>query len=160
MVISDVYNDNYQLMIGMRQSGIPIPEAYIHMVQMVINKQLRSFFEEESFLHVRELKQILSEFERWDISISEEKSFKLIASERIHRELRNLKEAEVSIKTLENFTNILQVLSEMDLDFDLWKSQNLYFSLLKGYKNGEWVFANDQWKALFLELGDHLKVRV
>jgi len=41
---------------------------------------------------------------------------------------------------------------------NIWKSQNYYFSLLKGFHNGKQPVVNDDWKNTFLRLGQLLNI--
>ena len=47
----------------------------------------------------------------------------------------------------------------MNLDLDIWKSQNAYFSLLKGFHMGRQHFVNEAWKNTFFRLGGLLNIR-
>ena len=48
----------------------------------------------------------------------------------------------------------------MSINLNNWKGQNVYFSILKGYKSGEWVFATKEWKEAFETLGEWLKIKL
>ncbi len=154
----DIYNDNYQLMTGMRKSKIPIPETFKLAAQQVINKDIHQFFE-KAILDTNELRRLAKEIKKWDISIQNLPSFKLAASERIFYEIKSLDLAEMSLKQLNLLNDIFEIINGMDIELDIWKGQNLYYNTLKGYQNGEWVFASKEWKEAFLELGDNLKIK-
>ena len=155
----EIYNDNYQLMTGMLDSNIPIPETYTAAVRHVLNKDLHHFFEQE-VLDIRQLRHLANELKKWKIELSDTASFQLAASERIFYEIRLLSNADVPLSHLETLNDILNILTDMNEAPEIWKSQNLYFSIMQGQKNGEWVFSNEEWKTAFLELGEHLRVRV
>ena len=155
----DIYNDNYQLMTGIRRSNIPIPEAYQNAVEFIVNQDLNSFFENGIF-GVRELKRLAREFRKWDIGIGNEQSLNLAASERIFKEIKKLENGEASLSDIQNLNEILETLHEMGINLNSWKSQNLYFSMLKGYKSGEWVFATKEWRSAFERLGSWLRVKL
>jgi hypothetical protein len=50
-------------------------------------------------------------------------------------------------------------LNDLNVKADIWKSQNVYFSLLKRYENRERQYPNAEWRRAFLKLGDLLKVK-
>ncbi len=152
-------NDNYQLMIGVAMSDIPVPEFYRSAVEFVVNRDLLRQFENGS-LNLRELRRIYGEFRRWKIHLADEQTFKLVASERLYQEIQQLETTEAKLEQLKVLVAILELLEQLHINLDFWRSQNIYFSMLKGYKNGEWVFASKEWEEAFLTLGRLLKVRV
>ena len=155
----EIYNDNYQLMSGMALSNIPIPDAFISATEFILNTEIHQFFTQE-VLNVNRLKHLSAEFERWKLKINNEQSFKLTASERIFYEVRKLALADFSIEQLELLNDIFDFLKKMNVELDIWKSQNLYFGMLQGYNRSEWVFANKEWENQFKELGHHLGVKI
>ena len=154
----EIYYDNYQLMTVIAQSDIPVPNAYLNAVQFIVNQDLHQFFENGSF-SIRELKRLSEEFGRWKIELTDEPSLKLAASERIFKEIKKLEAGEVSLRNIENLNSILEELERMNINLNFWKSQNLYFSMLKGYQTGEWVFVNTEWETNFVRLGELLKIK-
>ena len=154
----EIYNDNYQLMTGMLQSNIPIPETYKDAVQHVLNRDLHRFFEQD-VLKIKQLKRLVKELNKWKIPLSNEQSFKLTASERLFYEIKKMNFGQVPLSQLNLINDIFEIIQKMGIELDIWKIQNVYFSMMKGYKNGEWVFASEEWKTAFLKLGELLKVR-
>lgn len=154
----EVVNDNYQLMTGMLQAKLPIPPVFLHATQFVLNKDLEAFFENGS-LHVRELTRLAREIKKWKIPISDLQTVKLKASERIYHELQGIDQTASSAEPLNNLATVLETVYSMGIQPDIWKTQNLYFSMIKGYKSGDWVFASEEWKEAFLRLGALLRVQ-
>ena len=155
----EIYNDNYQLMTGIRHSNIPVPEAYQNAVEFIVNQDINKFFENGS-LNVRELKRLAREQKKWNIGFNNEQSLNLAASERIFKEIKKLETGEATLGDMQNVNAIFETLSDMGVNLNSWKSQNLYFSMLKGYKSGEWVFATKSWRDAFEQLGGWLKVKL
>ena len=159
IVFRVIYNDNYQLMTGMLQSNIPVPEIYSDAVQHVVNKDLHLFFEQD-VLKIKRLKRLAKEYKKWKVTLTNEQSFKLIASERLFYELKKMAFSKVELKHLQTINKIFKIINEMQVELDIWKIQNVYFSIIKAYKNDEWNFPSEEWKTAFYELGELLKVRV
>ena len=155
----DIYNDNYQLMTGIQRSNIPLPEAYQNAVEFIVNQDLNQFFANGS-LAVRELNRIATEFNQWQIGLSNEQSLNLAASERIFLEIKKLDTGDASLSDIQNLNAVLATLNQMGINLNTWKSQNLYFSMLKGYKGGQWVFATKEWRDAFEQLGRWLRVKL
>lgn len=154
----DIYNENYQLMAGMVNSGIPMPDIYRSALKYVVNADLHRFFE-RTLLDIRELKRVSKELRKWDLKIRHPQTLKLEAGERLFYEIKKLEYVAVPQSQLQALVDILKTLEEMKLDLDIWKSQNFYFSLLKSFYAGERTFVNEEWKATFLKLGELLNVR-
>lgn len=155
----ELYNDNYQLMSEMINSNIPVPKAYQNVVQFVVNADLHRFFEQGE-LDIKELKRLGIELRKWGIKLGNEQSFKLAAGERLFYELRTLSSSNPPLEHIQMLNNILETLKSMGLEPDIWKSQNQYYHMMKGFKNGQWVFSSNEWREAFIELGKLLKVKV
>ena len=154
-----IYNRNYQLMTGMLNTDIPIPQAYKAAIQYILNRDLYQAFHTPE-LNLRQLRQLVDEFNTWDVLLTNVSELKLAASKRLFDEMECLADSEMALPRLKNLIEILKMQDELGLFVDLWKSQNEFFYLLKGYQSGKWVFANEEWESAFLELGELLKVRV
>ena len=154
----DIYNDNYQLIMGMKNSDIPIPDVYKSALKHVINTDLHRFFD-GSILQIRELKRLSRELTKWNLKIIHPQTLKLAAGERIFYEIQKLEHAGVPESQVQSLIEILETLESMKLGLNIWKSQNYYFSLLKSFKKGERYFVNDSWKNAFLRLGELLNIR-
>lgn len=155
----DIYTDNYQLMTGMQASHIPVPSAFKHAAQYVINTDLHRFFTQDK-LKVKVLGKLADEIQKWNIEIGNEASLKLAASERIFYEIQKIASASSSVEHLQILNDIFETLSRLNIELDIWKSQNLYFSITKGFKNGNWEFSSDTWQDEFIKLGNHLKIQL
>ncbi len=153
-----IYKDNYQLMSGLRVSGVAVPEAYKSAVQYILNIDLKKFFGSES-LKINELKSILDKVQKWNVAITEENAFKLAASERIFSEIKMADQVGIPLSRVESLNEILTILNTMKIKPDSWKSQTLYFNLLKQYQSGNRSFPSSEWENAFLQLGDLLDVR-
>ncbi len=155
----DIYNDNYQLMLGLLNSHIPIPKTYQDVARFVVNLDLHRFFRRPE-LQIAELQRLIKELERWEIPMSNEPSFKLAASERIAQEIGQLIAEDSSPEKLQQLATIIQTLQKMDVQLDVWKCQNHFFSIMESFRSGEREFANEQWKSAFMELGKLLRIKV
>jgi alpha-amylase/alpha-mannosidase (GH57 family) len=156
----DIYNDNYQLMSGMQQSGIPIPDAFLHAVEYILDRDLEKLLEKGKIYNVREIRRLAKEKRKWKVKLKSASAIALLANERIYEELQKLEASVLPIEDLKRLIGFLKELLNLGVEPELWKSQNLYYYMLLGYKQGRWVFASEEWKSVFLELGDLLGVRI
>lgn len=154
----EIYNDNYQLMTVIEQTDIPLPAAFLNVAQFLLNQDIQNLFSNGNF-NPRELERINGESKRWNLKFTNKQSFRLAASERIFAEIKKLEIGEAQLRSLENLVSILEAIEQTGMQVDFWKSQNLYFSMLRGYQNGEWVFASKEWEAGFKKLGELLRVK-
>lgn len=154
----EIYYDNYQLMSSMLQTDIPVPEAYITAVKFILNQELLLFFKKEQ-LDVKELKRLLGELKKWKVLLDDEASFDLTASERIYSEIKRIEVNQDSLKDINLLNETLEVLNGLDLEIDVWKSQNEYFSLLSNFKQGKLEYPSLEWLNAFTRLGELLMVR-
>ncbi|MCB0704103.1 MAG: DUF3536 domain-containing protein [Saprospiraceae bacterium] len=158
VVLREIYNDNYQLMGGIKYSGIPIPDDYLNAVRSVLTKDLLAFFQ-TGILHVDELERLANEFVKWNVKPSQRSRLNLAASDCIFRELTNLEQTAVSLPQLHRLIRMLETLPKLGLEPDIWQSQNLYFSLVTGFQSGSWVFSSPDWEQAFVLLGSLLRVK-
>jgi len=142
----------------MKNSDIPIPDVYKSALKHVVNTDLHQFFD-STILNIRELKRLAKELTKWEIDITHPQTLKLAAGERIFYEIQKLEYIGVHEDQVLSLVEILETLEKMDLDLDIWKSQNYYFSLLKRFHNGMLTFDNKAWKKAFLRLGELLNIR-
>jgi len=157
--LREFFNDNYQLMSGIKFSNIPIPNQFLNAAGIILNRDLEEFFRNGDF-HIRELRRIRGEMKKWDIEITSRASISLAAGARIYKEVQKILGGGTSeTKSLRRLNKILEALIEMGIEVDLWKSQNLYFSMLKTYKKLEEKDKNEEWSKHFFKLGELLKVK-
>ncbi|NJL76180.1 MAG: hypothetical protein HC892_15345 [Saprospiraceae bacterium] len=154
-----IYNDNYQLMSGMQLSEIPIPEAYQNVIQYVVNKDLKQFFQLPE-LYLEELQRLEQEIVKWKIQITDKQRLVLLASERIFREIKDMMEHHSDISKVKNLSQVVSTMQKLGVELDFWKSQNYFYSAVKDYQSGKLVLANGEWLTAIKELGMKLKVRM
>jgi alpha-amylase/alpha-mannosidase (GH57 family) len=153
-----IYENNYQLMSGLLVSNVAIPEAFKSAVQYVLNIDLKNFFMGDS-LAINELKRILNEFQKWNIGFSDESAFKLAASERINFELKTIDNGGMTLGKMQSLNEVLHILNHMKVKPNVWKSQTLYYDLLKQFDSRTRPYPSPEWKKEFLKLGDLLNVK-
>ena len=153
----EIYDNNYQLMSSMLQSKIPIPKAYKNVVQFVVNADLHRFFTMDD-LDIRQLRRLAGEIKKWNIQLGNEDSFALAASERLYYEIKKTEYIEDPLSHIKLLIALLEILQEMKIELNIWKSQNLFFPMIKGYLKGTWVFATEELKEAYLQLGGLLKI--
>lgn len=156
--LREIYNDNYQLMSSMQISNIPIPESYTAAVKYILNYDLQDFFSQEA-LNIRELNRLIDEMDKWEVEIDDTASFKLAASERIFHEIKAITVDADAIEKINSLNEVLDAINKLNIDPDIWKSQNQFFFLQRAFEKGILDYPPNEWKDAFQKLGQLLKVR-
>jgi len=143
----EIFDDNYQLMSGMVASDIPLPDAYNSAINHIINADLQSFFDQE-ILKVSDLKRLASEITKWKLDITDAQALRFSAGERIFYEIRKIDYLAIPKEQIQMLVDIIQIFNNLNLELDIWKSQNYFFLLLKDFLSGKRTFPNEEWKTL------------
>jgi alpha-amylase/alpha-mannosidase (GH57 family) len=154
----NVFNDNYQLMTALQESSLPIPDAWKNIASYVLNTDLHQYFERGA--DTKTLIRITEDLKRWKVSVSDEEHVRHAASERIFNEISGIQMEENSLPRVVWLCDMLEIIYKMELKPDIWRSQNVFYLLTKGYRKGDWVFINDAWKGTFVRLAALLKVKL
>ena len=151
--VREIYNDNYQLMLGMKQSGIPVPQDWKNAVQFVVNADLNQLFGSQK-LSVSRMQNIQLEMDRWNVGITDPETFRLRVSERIFREVQRLEHADFRAKDLRRVNDILTIVRNMGHSPDFWKTQNFFYEHRRSApeRNAEWTLEMQRF-------GDLIRVR-
>ncbi len=157
----NVYNDNYQLMIGLPEAGMAIPDAWRNVAAYVLHADLLRFLARDNGNnHLPELRRIAADLKRWGIKLSDDEAVRHAASERIHDELMAIWRYDVPLARVQRLAEVLVQLSDMGLQPRLSRSQNIFFLITKGYRKNEWDFVSEDWKKAFEKLSELLRVRL
>lgn len=156
----NVFNDNYQLMTGLQDAGLTLPDAWRNIAAYVLNDDLRSFFEGEETADPRNLRRITSDMSRWSVKLDDEEGIRHAIGERVYAEIEKIDLDESSLPRVRWLIEVLGIVQEMNLKPTIWRSQNVFYLLTKGLRKGQWVFINEEWKSAFGRLGKLLKVRL
>jgi alpha-amylase/alpha-mannosidase (GH57 family) len=157
----NVFNDNYQLMTGLKESGLHVPDAWRNIAAYVLNADLREFFSFPEPLDPRRLKRISEDMQRWGLPLTDQDALQHVIGERIYTEVMRLSLDESSIEKARWLNEVLLSAKPLlDLEPALWRSQNVFYLLTKGYRKGQWVFATKDWQMAFEQLAEILKVRL
>ncbi len=157
--LEEIYKDNYQLMLALKNEHMHIPEAFQTAAEFVINQELKDFFKKDT-LQFEKLHRLSKELKRWDLRISNESEFDLLAGERIYAEVRKVTLSHASYLQMNNLLNIVATIDKMGIKPNLWKSQNVFFNMVQQLKNRNWDYHSEDWKDSFIKLGHYLKVDI
>jgi alpha-amylase/alpha-mannosidase (GH57 family) len=156
----NVFNDNYQLMTALQDAELSLPDAWRNIAAYVLNANLKAFFDNGEIRDLRNLLRMADDIKRWNIKISDEEGLRHAIGERIYREIEKIEMEESSLPRVQWLNQVLKIVYDMQIKPTIWRSQNVFYLLTKGYRKGQWVFVNDAWKKALEELASLLKVRL
>jgi hypothetical protein len=104
--------------------NIPVPLVFKKNVELVINNQLRKFFQSTD-PKASELQRMVEEVRKWQVPL-EMQVISYVASERMYELLAEFAADTDQLTKLINLHQIMQYLSELEVKLDLWKMQNLF----------------------------------
>lgn len=158
------YEFRYPIMQVMRDVNIPLPTSLEATIEFIVNLDLRRAIEGDG-LQTDRLEKLVREVQKWSLDV-DKTTLSFVASNRINALMEGLSESPDDLSLLSDLEAFLRVLSGLDLDLNLWKSQNIYFSIgrsLAGIMK-EKAAAGDgdgkNWMDLFQSLGTLLHVRI
>ena len=106
------------------------------------------------------LRRTAEDLKRWGVTLNDAEAVGHAIGERIHREIIKITLDESSLPRIKWLAEVLNIVQTMPVQPTVWKSQNIFYLLTKGYRKEQWVFLNDDWKTTFEELAKLLKVRL
>ena len=159
-----IYEDQYPIMQVMREVNMPFPKALGNTVEFIFNLDLCKVLESEK-LDIERLQKLVEEVKRWSFE-PDKTTLSFMASRKINTLMEKFQENSEEISYLEILVSTLEVISEFALELELWKSQNIYFSIGKRLygkmkersERGE--EEAKRWIDLFHGLGDYLQVKI
>jgi len=161
-----VFDHYYPLMQAMREMNIPLPRVLLTTVEFILNNNLIDLLKSGQ-VDRAELSNTIEGIKRWSAQVEKTTIGYLVTGkiDTLMRELADRPAGETST-LLEEINAIFGAVQDLEVDLNLWKSQNMYFSLTKGiYKDMKNKADQDdpsarQWVENFLLLGDYLRQRI
>ena len=157
------YEQHYPIMQVMRDLRIPLPKALAAIAEFVLNTDIRKSLETEE-LDLEHLQNLVEEAKKWSFEL-DRTTLGFVASKRINSLMEKLSRTPEDVSLLERIETIFRTLSALSLELDLWKTQNIYFSISKQLNGGmgERGESGDEtakkWVEHFNNLQDYIYVR-
>lgn len=157
VMLRGIYKNNYHLMNTFLQNELPVTQQYREIAQYILNEDLQRFFRQE-LLDVRELKRIVSEFQKWDAKIEDEKAIQLEANNSICNAITRLQSDASNIARMGRLNEMFTKMKILGIKpSNSWRSQNEYFAIASDESFAEKV-KDIRWKTAFEEIGKHLGI--
>ncbi len=159
-----IYEDNNPVMNFLSSINIPIPKSIFLAVEHIINVDMKRAFEREE-VDMEKLKRLILESNRWGIRLDKapiEYDVSLWVTSLMEKIVQDPMNPSLSVR----ITHALKLLEPLSLNLNLWKAQNMYFSLKErlGGEMDERVKRGDKsaktWFDAFNDLGEKIRVKV
>ena len=157
-----IYERHYLAMQVTREMGIPLPKAFATATELILSTDIRHELQREE-LDLEEIQKLVEESKRWSLEL-DKKSLGFVASRKVTSLMQRLSEIPEDATLLETIGDVLRALSAIPLELDLWKAQNIYFSI-GTHRYDEMEKSSDQgdtrakkWLEHFNRLGEYLNV--
>lgn len=159
-----IYEDNYAIMGLYQNLQRRVPRPFRLAARYLINNDLRKVFEEDD-LDTERLKSLIDDVQKWSINV-DATTIGYVASRWITEMMEDLDLTPEDTGLIEKINEALEVSAPLSLPVDLWKAQNIYFSIGRNLhgsmkeKAGKNDSAASEWLEAFLRLGHDLHVKV
>ncbi|TFG90491.1 MAG: DUF3536 domain-containing protein [Candidatus Atribacteria bacterium] len=159
-----LYEHHYPIMLALEGLNIPLPKYFSSILEFVVNTDIRSFIENGESNYDK-LQRLVHEAKHWSIEF-DRPQISLIVTRRIDACMEDLSTSPDNLLIMQQVINLLKTMGLIDLKLDLWRSQNIYFSIGKRLMTEMQKQAAthkteaQDWLKNFALLGDYLKVRI
>ncbi|MFP4081852.1 MAG: DUF3536 domain-containing protein [Candidatus Aminicenantes bacterium] len=124
-----IYEHHYPVMKAMKDMKIPLPKALSTPVEFILNTDLRKLLESET-IDLEEIKKLVEEFRTWPFQ-PDQTIFSFVACQKIDSLMKELSQKPDDLSLLKVIEELFRISHDLSLRLNLWKSQNMYFSLAK-----------------------------
>jgi alpha-amylase/alpha-mannosidase (GH57 family) len=158
-----IYEHHYPLMQIKNEIRLPLPRTLMTVVEFILNRDLGEILEQEN-INIEKLQTIVDEMKRWSFK-RDQGSFGFVASQKVSDLMMRLNAQPKNIALIETIESVLNTLHQLSLDLDLWKAQNVYFSIGKQYyaqrrQQAKVDELSRKWVQAFDRLGVILQVKI
>ncbi|RJQ55915.1 MAG: DUF3536 domain-containing protein [Nitrospiraceae bacterium] len=160
----DIYDNYRETMTFFQSFNIQIPKPFKVSSEHILNRDLKKIFEAEE-IDAEKLEQLIAEVVKWSLDI-DRASIGFVASSRITSLMEKLSRQPEDTPLVAGIEIILKLMSMLPLELDLWKAQNIYFSIgQKFYKTlrdraSKGESGQQKWVEAFRKLGYYLRVKI
>ncbi len=159
-----IYEDNNPVMNFLSSINIPIPKPIFLAVEHIVNVDMKRVFEKNE-VDVEKLKRLILEANRWGIHL-DTAALKYEVSLWVTSLMEKAQQDPTDFSPFVRITDVLGLLESLSLNLDLWKAQNVYFSLKEQrsaamdarVKSGD--ESGKKWFDAFKDLGEKLRIKV
>jgi len=160
-----IYQRHYPSIQAVQSQGIKLPEYFQSVLEFLFTMDIRRQLENDDDFNLDNLKILIENARRSSVSL-DKKALAVIAGAKIVRMMDAWSERPENIELLQGVVMYLETLELLEMDINLWKTQNSYFFIGKKMlpvmreKEAAGDDAAKTWLGYFVKLSDFLGVRV
>jgi len=129
-----IYEDNYPMMLALKDMGIPLPNFFSAPLESSFSKDLERQLRGKE-IDVAKVGAIAREFANWELE-PDRSSLGYAATRKINSLMSKASREPSATGTLKTVDSLLAALEGLDLGIDLWKCQNIFFFSLRDRFSG------------------------
>lgn len=122
-----IYENNYAIMNFFLSLNIPISRSFKGAAEHVINMELKGLLEAED-IAIEKLSHLISEVKKWSLEI-DLGAISYIASKKISSMMEEFSYKHEDAGLINKIEGMLKLLNSLPLRLNLYKAQNIYFSI-------------------------------
>jgi alpha-amylase/alpha-mannosidase (GH57 family) len=159
-----IFEESHAIMNFLHGLQMPIPKPLTAAAEYVINSDLKKVLGNGE-LNTEKMENLVSEIRKWSLKIDKE-MIRYVATAWINSFMERLSHQPEEMALLGKIEVVLKSLNSLSIDVDLWKAQNICFSIGKalGKEMNERVERRDDsartWIETYRQLCSHLHVNV
>jgi alpha-amylase/alpha-mannosidase (GH57 family) len=126
--LKGMHQETYPLMLGLKEIDMPIPAPFKDTAAFIYNLEFKNLILAEK-INLERLKSVLHEMKAWKFEISEQEEITHAANQKIFSGLLALAHSEEHSESIcSDLISLINILVNIPLPLNLWKSQNFLFS--------------------------------
>lgn len=160
-IFREIYEHNYPVMQVMKETNIPLPKSLKSPVELVMDLDIRKLLKKEE-TDLEELQKLVEEVDKWNFEL-DKVTTRHVLSQKITSLMENLYQNPQNKSLMEETISLIKTVKPLALGPDLWKAQNIYFSIgkqiLEEMREREDEEARE-WMELFGSLGEYMGAKI
>jgi hypothetical protein len=133
----NVFNNHYAIMQAMERTNAPLPKVLSTAIDYVINSDLKRIFENPETIDQDKLQNLLNEVRFWSVEL-DKPTLSYVGSKRLVSLFEKLEKNPEEIILIDEIINSVRILKELTIELNVWKAQNILFSIIRNsYKKFE-----------------------
>ena len=123
-----IYENHYPIMLSMVDTNTPLPNALRGPVEFVLNNDFRDTLTDDGRVDLARLEHLSEEVIKFSVHL-DTRMLGFHASGRVTRQMEELLENPEDLQMLKEICDMLETLLELSIRPNLWKAQNMLFTL-------------------------------